>query len=147
MIDNVSTNPTEDLRKLRDMIALNYLIGNCDAHLKNVALLRDAMWRELRLLPAYDLICTVCCPNSSRRLAMSIGGAHSIDDVSIQSFENLARTMRIPLTRALSRLEELTGSIEGAVESALAVAEARGVTRAELGERILSEVRKNATRL
>lgn len=147
LIDAASTNPIGDLWKLWDVVAFNYLIGNCDAHLKNLALVRDATWRELRLAPAYDLVCTSCYGRLSKRMAMSLGGAHELDDVSLESFEEVAGRMKLPQGRAIGRLEELAGSIEPAIEQALSIIEASDVVCAELGERILGEARYNAARL
>ena len=46
-----SSNPIEDILRLFDLIAFNYIIGNCDAHLKNYSLMRSDDWRELSLAP------------------------------------------------------------------------------------------------
>lgn len=147
LIDSASTNPIADLQKLWDIIAFNYLIGNCDAHLKNFALLRDASWSELRLAPAYDLICTSRYSGLSRRMAMSIGQAHTLDDVTAKSFEQLAESMRLPLGRTMARLGKLAESAENAAEQALASAEAGGISYGELGDILLAEIRANAARL
>lgn len=147
LVSSESTDPIADLQKLWDLIAFNYLIGNCDAHLKNYAFLRDRTWNELRLAPAYDLVCTSCYEDLSRRMAMSIGGAQNLDDVVVESFATLARSMKVPESRATARLEELAASVENAVEASLSIAETGGVNCGELGERILKEVRKNVARL
>lgn len=147
LVDSASTDPISDLWKLWEATVFNYLIGNCDAHLKNFAFLRDSSWRELRLAPAYDLVCTSCYDGLSRRLAMSIGSARTLDDVDARAFEGLAETMRLPCARAMARLEVFAGSVEHAIEQSLSVAEAGGVCCSGLGERILGEVRKNIARL
>ncbi|WP_165247801.1 type II toxin-antitoxin system HipA family toxin [Adlercreutzia sp. ZJ141] len=147
LIGSMSTDPVADLRMLWDVVAFNYLIGNCDAHLKNIALLRDSTWRELRLAPAYDLICTSRYSGLSRRMAMSIGGTYALEDVTAGSFENMAKSMKLPCGRAMKRLEELAGSVEGAIEQSLTQLEDGGVNCAELGEMILDEVRNNIARL
>lgn len=147
LVGSVSTDPISDMRKLWDMVAFSYLIGNCDAHLKNFALMRDSTWRELHLSPAYDLVCTARYDGLSKRLAMSIGGAHTLGDVRLESFERLAKTMRLPRAWALSRLEELAGAIEQAIEQSLAEAESGGVDCLELGERTLAVVGENVARL
>lgn len=147
LLGDVSTDPISDLWKLWDIVAFNYLIGNCDAHLKNIALLRDASWRELRLAPAYDLVCTAAYGDLSRRMAMSIGRAHSLDDVDMSSFGWLAESMRVPKSHAMARLSKLASSVEAAVEQALSDVEAGGIRCGELGELILHVTRENVRRL
>lgn len=147
LLGDVSTDPISDLWKLWDIVAFNYLIGNCDAHLKNIALIRDGSWRDLRLAPAYDLVCTAAYDDLSRRMAMSVGRAHSLDDVDASSFEALAETMMLPKGRAMARLLDLASSIGAAIEQALVEVEAGGVSCGELGERILRVAKENAGRL
>ena len=147
LLGDVSTDPISDLWKLWDIVAFNYLIGNCDAHLKNIALIRDGSWRDLRLAPAYDLVCTAVYDDLSRRMAMSVGCAHSLDDVDASSFEALAETMMLPKGRAMARLLDFASSIGAAIEQALTVVEAGGVSCGELGERILRVAKENAGRL
>lgn len=147
LLGDVSTDPISDLWKLWDIVAFNYLIGNCDAHLKNIALIRDDSWRNLRLAPAYDLVCTAAYDDLSRRMAMSLGRSHLLDDVDASSFEALAETMMLPKDRAMARLLDLASSIGAAIEQALTVVESEGVSCGELGERILRVAKENAERL
>ncbi len=147
LLESVSTDPISDMWKLWDIVSFNYLIGNCDAHLKNLALIRDSSWKELRLAPAYDLLCTSCYDRLSKRMAMSIGGAHVLEDVTLESFEDLAKSMKLPSGRALTRLSVLAGSVEDAVGRAVSEVESAGVPCGWLGERILDEVRMNSVRL
>lgn len=147
LLESASTDPISDMWKLWDIVAFDFLIGNCDAHLKNLALIRDSTWRELRLAPAYDLLCTSCYERLSKRMAMSIGGAHTLADVTPESFERLAESMRLPQSKAMKRLAWLADSAEDAVGQALCEAESAGVVCGELGELIIGEVRANSGRL
>ncbi|WP_165043108.1 type II toxin-antitoxin system HipA family toxin [Adlercreutzia sp. ZJ138] len=78
---------------------------------------------------------------------MSIDGTYALEDVTAGSFENMAKSMKLPCGRAMTRLEELAGSVEGAIEQSLTQLEDGGVNCAELGEMILDEVRNNIARL
>ena len=73
IVDAHSALPARDRLQLVDWLLFNYLIGNADAHAKNVAMLygRDG---RLRLAPAYDLVSTAYWPRLSERMAMKIGG-------------------------------------------------------------------------
>jgi serine/threonine-protein kinase HipA len=60
-----------DLEKLFTLIALNCALRNGDAHLKNFAILYDAVLGEARLAPVYDLVTTtVYLPKDTMALAL-----------------------------------------------------------------------------
>jgi len=83
-----SAKPSQDLITLWRALVFNWLIGNCDAHAKNFSLLYDA--GNPTLAPLYDLVSTTVYPELTRRLAMSLGGARQIDDVSAKAWASLA---------------------------------------------------------
>jgi serine/threonine-protein kinase HipA len=89
LIEQVSTNPAQDIEQLVQMFIFNYLIGNCDAHGKNFSILRS---REgsIALAPAYDLVSTLAYPNLSRKLAMRFGTTYKIDSIQQSDFALLA---------------------------------------------------------
>lgn len=78
LLNDVSTQPLIDRRTLYRLALLNVLIGNADAHGKNISLLHDAA--GIRLAPAYDLVATQIY-NHPETLGMSIGGAQRLRDV------------------------------------------------------------------
>lgn len=80
--------PAKDLKAFAQILIFAYLIGDCDAHLKNYSLLYDET--GLRLAPAYDLVCITRYPRFSRNLAMRFAGERGIDDVDAATFEGLA---------------------------------------------------------
>lgn len=94
-----SVRPAFDLPALAQMLCLNYLVGNCDAHLKNYSVLHEGVSRGgralVRLAPAYDIVSTTYFPNHPRKLAMRIGGASKIDEVTAESFGVLAGELGI----------------------------------------------------
>lgn len=65
--------PALDLRNLVRWQIGNVLLGNADAHLKNLSLLRPRHGRRYRLAPCYDLICTQAIRGISHRLALPVG--------------------------------------------------------------------------
>lgn len=80
-------------RDLNDLVLLtvaNVLLGNADAHGKNVALLLEP-GHAARLAPAYDIVATNIYPGLSRKLAMAIGGARDPDAVDAGAWRRLAR--------------------------------------------------------
>jgi len=67
-----SANPIKDLQRLLQWVFFNCLIGNMDAHAKNLSLLYDG--RQIRLAPFYDMLCTTIYAGLSEKMAMKIGG-------------------------------------------------------------------------
>jgi serine/threonine-protein kinase HipA len=53
-----STHVNEDMEKLFTLIALNCVLRNGDAHLKNFGIVYDDVQGEARLAPVYDLVTT-----------------------------------------------------------------------------------------
>jgi len=72
LIRNYSTQPAADVKKLLAWVVFNYLIGNADAHAKNISLLLPD--EGPRLAPFYDLMCTAVYPALTDRMAMAVGG-------------------------------------------------------------------------
>jgi serine/threonine-protein kinase HipA len=83
-----SARPAQDLITLWRAVVFNWLIGNCDAHSKNLSLLYDASMPTLA--PLYDLVSTTVYPELTRRLAMSIDGARMVGEVDRSALVRLA---------------------------------------------------------
>ncbi len=64
--------PVADIQALLKWVIFNFLIGNADAHGKNISLLLTG--QGPRLAPFYDLMSTAVYPGLTERLAMRIGG-------------------------------------------------------------------------
>ena len=128
-----SVRPARDVASLAQMMCLAFLVGNCDAHLKNYSIMHDEPARDggalISLAPAYDVVSTTLFPNHPRRFAMRIGDARTIDEVTPDSFHVLAADLGIR-DSALRRLA--SPLVEGLVE---------GVRRAGEGE--LGDVRES----
>lgn len=83
-----SARPAQDLIAFWRALVFNWLIGNCDAHSKNFSLLYDVAVPTLA--PLYDLLATTIYPELTSRLAMSLGGARQIDEVTAEAWGRLA---------------------------------------------------------
>jgi serine/threonine-protein kinase HipA len=88
LLRNVSTAPVIDLANLLDAAIFNYLIGNNDAHGKNVS--PECPDKEIRPAPLYDAISTIYYPERNTDMAMRIGREYSADKVTPKDFEQLA---------------------------------------------------------
>lgn len=88
LLRDVAGVPAQEIPRLWEALAFNWLIGNCDAHGKNFSLLRDG--GAPVLAPLYDLVSTTAYPELTTRLAMRIDGASEIADVGMESWLRLA---------------------------------------------------------
>ncbi|MEJ1960585.1 MAG: HipA domain-containing protein [Gammaproteobacteria bacterium] len=88
-----------------------YLIGNADAHGKNVSFFCGPS--GLSLTPAYDLVSVVQYPHVAHELAMAFGDEFSIEAVRPYDFAEFAqgtKTPRLLLAREMKRLAKIAGS-------------------------------------
>lgn len=110
LIDRHSALPARDRLQLVDWLLFNVLIGNADAHAKNIAMLYDRKGK-LRLAPAYDLLSTAYWPELDDKLAMAIGGERRPRWVMRRHWQQLCDEARLNLTllrrRALSLADAL----------------------------------------
>ena len=72
-----------DLLQLQRWVMFNYLIGNADAHAKNLSVLVDE--KGFRLAPFYDLLCVRVYGDTG--LALHIGDDDTFDAVASHSWE------------------------------------------------------------
>jgi len=70
VVHDLSALAIEDIARLLRWVAFNYLVGNEDAHAKNLALLYGA--DGPRLAPHYDIVSTEVYPHLERKSAMKI---------------------------------------------------------------------------
>lgn len=117
-IKKQSPKPARDLAAFAQRLCFNYLIGNCDAHLKNYSLISESssVSRDLiSLAPAYDFVCTTFFERFSREMAMEFGGAKQIDDVTPESFRALANDLGITQSALRNLIKHMPGQIKTAL--------------------------------
>jgi serine/threonine-protein kinase HipA len=102
--------PLVDLQKLLRWSLYNLLIGNADAHGKNLSLLYDSSGTP-SLAPFYDLVCTRNYNNLSREMAMSVGGAWNPDIINAKHLSVLAEDLGIRPNIVLEQAKELSERI------------------------------------
>lgn len=78
-----------DLNDLVRAVALNFLLGNSDAHGKNYAIQYEPIGVG-QLAPLYDIVSTNVYPELSRSLAMTIGDVDDPDRVDAAAWRRLA---------------------------------------------------------
>ena len=108
-----STAVLADIEELARVAIFNYLIGNCDNHLKNLSVTYEGA--HLRLAPAYDLVCTTFFEQYSRDMGMRIGHTRNIDGVEGEDFIALAKDIGLGPRRMRTLCADIADSIIAAV--------------------------------
>jgi serine/threonine-protein kinase HipA len=110
-----STTPVLDLRGFIDGQILNVLIGNADSHGKNYSMLYRG--RERRLAPFYDLVCTLAWPELSKRPAMKIGKADSVESITLAHWQAMAQETQLGWPMIRARMAELSRKVLVALDT------------------------------
>lgn len=109
LIRDRSITPVADARSLLNWAIFNYLIGNADAHGKNLSLMLTANGPQLA--PFYDLLCTAVYPDLTAKLAMRIGGEDRPDWVSARHWEKFATEVSISPKLIISILTKMSDQL------------------------------------
>ncbi|RDB63833.1 type II toxin-antitoxin system HipA family toxin [Gordonibacter sp. 28C] len=113
-----STRPLEDIETFARVTLFNYLVGNCDNHLKNLSLLHRPSGAGLRLAPVYDLVSTTRFDRFSRAMGMRLGGASVIDDVKADDLTKFGETIGVDRRELAEIARELAEAVTGALRAA-----------------------------
>ena len=118
-----SANPDADLKAFARLSLFNYLVGNCDNHLKNLSVVfapdsRTAGSHGMRLAPAYDIFCTTWFPAISREMGMALGGERDIDAIGPEHLAAFAQDIGLNPAHFAEMCGELAGRIDGAIDRA-----------------------------
>lgn len=130
-----------------DWVVFNALVGNADAHAKNLSLLCDRDGRRW-LAPLYDLVPTIYLPESlvDRSPAMRIGQAARIDQVDAADWAAFAGEAGYRKPYVLDRVRTLGGRILDALEGVgREVVEQGGEPRHV--ERVVAAIESNAGKM
>lgn len=106
---------SDSLERLLQAVTVNVLLGNGDAHGKNLSLLHHASG-ALRLAPLYDLMCTLHYGDD--RLAMYIDSVQRTDRVTAQRIANEAVRWGLSRERAMATIGNLLDQAPAAIAAA-----------------------------
>ncbi len=130
-----------------DWVIFNVVIGNADAHAKNLALLCDLEGRR-HLAPFYDLVPTIAISDRlvERSPALRIGNADRIDTVGPGDWRVFAGACGYAVPFVLRRVAEITDAIarEGAGTAQVLVTQ--GAERVRI-DKALARIRDNVRRV
>ena len=112
LIARESTQPALDRLRIIDWAIFNFLIGNADAHAKNLSLLIAP--EGIRLAPFYDLIATIVYPGLTTAMAMKIGGENRPDWIQERHWNAFAQSSGANPRLVRARMTQLSTTIAGA---------------------------------
>ena len=99
LLDRYARDGAAELDTLVRAVTFTVLIGNADAHGKNIAVLHDTP-ETVTLAPLYDTVPTVLWPKLRTRAAMTVGGRAQLADVTIEDIVAEAASWPHPQARA-----------------------------------------------
>ena len=112
----ICTDAVGSLKAFFELVLFNFLIGNCDAHLKNYSILRSEDWHTLNLAPAYDLASTAVYTELSTSLAMHIGAAKKLDNVTRESIIQFGADLSLTRRMTVSLLDDFCDQFRRGIE-------------------------------
>lgn len=114
LVRRTSVRSGKDVLSLLNWVIFNYLIGNSDAHAKNISLL--LLPGGPMLAPFYDLLSTRIYAHYglAEGLAMKIGGENDPGAIQKKHWELFAEEVGIKPRLVLTRVADLTQKIEAA---------------------------------
>ncbi len=88
-----SANPIKDFQQLMQWVFFNFLIGNMDAHAKNISFIYQG--KQIRLAPFYDMMCTNIYEDLLQKFAMKIGGENRPEWIMKRHWKKFAEEIKI----------------------------------------------------
>lgn len=106
-----------DLLRLLDITTCNVVLGNADAHGKNLSLLHGSDG-SVRLAPAYDLFCTRYYEGPETIAGMFVNGVRDIDDITVDDLVAEAASWPVNESAARERVASLLERMPAAINEA-----------------------------
>lgn len=134
-----SSNPFGDRALFLQSIFFDYLIGNCDNHLKNYSMLWGASWQSRQLAPRYDIVCTTLYPSIYLEMGISLCRLRRIADVTARDIDAASRAAGVPVPMGRKLHQEVHEDLSAALDAAEEAVCARGFDSAS---RIAEHIRR-----
>lgn len=115
LLKKYSIRPAADQMAMLQWVTFNYLIGNADAHAKNLSMLFTD--KGPRLAPFYDLISTHVYETLAERFAMKIGGENRPNYIYARHWEKLAESVSLKRNYVLGTVWNMADRVISAAES------------------------------
>lgn len=144
IVTRYCAQPAKDRLEIISWVIFNFLVGNADAHAKNLSLLITP--QRILLAPFYDLISTVVYRGLTPNLAMKIGGENRPDWIQERHWRVFAEASGANPRIVWQKMAELSAGMPGKARELLAAIEPEKGER-EMLEKICRVVEKRAARL
>jgi len=113
LIRKESASQIGDIKRFLQLVIFNGLIGNSDAHAKNISFIHGEKGTELA--PFYDLLSTYVYPYA-KKMAMKIGGGRHFQFLKPEHFERFAQDTGIKYTIIEKTIVDMSDKIMGAAK-------------------------------
>jgi serine/threonine-protein kinase HipA len=101
--------PVTDVPRLLDMLIVNIIACNADAHAKNYSLMIDA--KGATLAPIYDIMCGEVWPDVTKNLAQKVAGKARGDHLKGRHWQRMARECGLNPRLVLARVATLATEV------------------------------------
>lgn len=106
LLETKSRRPAADKKALIQWAVFNFLIGNADAHGKNVSLMISE--DGVQLAPFYDLLSTAVYRGLSPKMAMKIGGEYKREGIFRRHWQRFAETADVKPNFVFQTIQEMS---------------------------------------
>ena len=110
--------PATEILRLLDMVILNVLCGNTDAHAKNYSIMIRG--NGATLAPAYDIMCGEVWGSVTKHLAQKISGKSRGDQLMAEDWQRFARDCGLNPKQVVERVAALAKAAIAEAEAAAA---------------------------
>jgi serine/threonine-protein kinase HipA len=112
LVQEHSSQPLKDIPRLIRWQVFNYLVGNSDAHAKNLSFVYG-IDHTTQLAPFYDLIAIHAWPSNifNHELAMTVGGENNVSHIKLEHWKKLAEECEIPFASFENAIKQLSEEI------------------------------------
>jgi serine/threonine-protein kinase HipA len=124
LLNEHSARPGADRLAAAEAAVFHFLIGNADAHAKNISLLH--VGGGIRLAPMYDAVSTAAYPDLSPQLAMAIGDELDPTKISVVHWGDLAVDFGLNLSAFERVRTKLAGTVVEEAEALAGIAHEDG---------------------
>ena len=137
LLRRVTRPSAPQILRLLDVVIFNALIGNHDAHAKNVSLLYKG--KSPVLAPIYDILSTAVYPALTPKMAMKIGSKYRFSEVQARHWNQFAEAAGLGKAQAKKRILALAKALPPSARE-LQADPAQGFGGQALVERIVTLV-------
>ena len=116
LLDRYAELPIEELVQLVRVVTFTVIIGNSDAHGKNLALVHPTPGR-IRLAPLYDTVPTAMWSQLRSRAAMTVDRMQTMSQITLENIQAEANAWRLDARRALGAATSVVDEILAAAET------------------------------